>query len=92
VRAAHTALDANGVAEAARLAAAARELAGALGLALAGAAGGVPADVVELVTRRDEARAGRDFAGADALRDRLDRLGWVVEDTPRGSRVHRKDT
>jgi len=47
---------------------------------------------VELVTARDEARAGRDFAAADALRQRLEGLGWVVEDTPQGTRVHRKDT
>jgi cysteinyl-tRNA synthetase len=45
-----------------------------------------------MVTRRDAARAERDFAGADGLRDRLEQLGWVVEDTAQGTRVHRKDT
>jgi cysteinyl-tRNA synthetase len=92
VRAANTALDADDAAGAAPIAAAVGEIAVALGLVLAGGGEAVPADVAALVTSRDEARAARDFAGADALRDRLDGLGWVVEDTPRGARVHRKDT
>ena len=92
VRAANTAIDAGDAAGAAPLAAAVRELAAALGLRLAGAADEIPAEVAILVTRRDAARAERDFAGADALRDRLDELGWVVEDTAQGTRIHRKDT
>ena len=92
VRAAHTALDAGDGAGAAPLAAAVGELAAAVGLDLAKAADAVPPEVAELVAARDQARSGRDFAGADALRERLDGLGWVVEDTPQGTRVHRKDT
>jgi cysteinyl-tRNA synthetase len=92
VRAVNTALDAGDAAGAAPLAVAAAELSAALGLVLAGGGEAVPPDVAALVTQRDEARAGRDFAGADAIRDRLERLGWAVEDTPRGARVHRKDT
>ena len=45
--------------------------------------------MAELVRRRDEARASRDFAAADALRDELVALGWVVEDTPGGTKIHR---
>jgi len=41
------------------------------------------------VSRRDTARAGRDFATADAIRAELEAAGWVVEDTPGGTRVHR---
>jgi cysteinyl-tRNA synthetase len=92
MRAANAALDAGDTAGAAARAAAVREMAAAVGLALRGGAGDVPADITDLVTRRDEARAARDFAGADALRDQLEGLGWAVEDTPRGTRVHRKDS
>ncbi|MDQ3897430.1 MAG: cysteine--tRNA ligase [Actinomycetota bacterium] len=91
VRAANTALDAGDTAAAAPLAAAVHEMATAVGLELRGEDDEVPADVTELVSRREQARARRDFAGADALRDRLDTLGWRVEDTPQGSRLHRKE-
>ena len=47
------------------------------------------AEVVDLVERRDQARAGRDFATADAIRHQLEAMGWVVEDTPSGTQVHR---
>ena len=92
MKAANTALDAGDAPTAAPLAAAVREMADAVGLRLAGGEEEIPAEVVRLVASRDEARAKRDFAGADALRDRLEALGWAVEDTPRGTRVHRKDT
>ncbi|HEX2047811.1 MAG TPA: cysteine--tRNA ligase [Acidimicrobiales bacterium] len=91
VRAANTALDAGDTAGAAPLAAAVGEITNAVGLRLQGGQDDVPADVTDLLGQRDAARARRDFAGADALRERLDTLGWVVEDTPRGTRVHRKD-
>lgn len=43
-----------------------------------------PKEVKELVAERQKARREKDFARADALRDRLQELGWVVEDTPDG--------
>jgi cysteinyl-tRNA synthetase len=92
MKAANTALDAGDTAGAAPLAAAVRELAGAVGLKLTAGGSDIPDEVAALVAARDAARAARDFAGADTLRDRLDALGWAVEDTPRGTRVHRKDT
>ena len=91
VKAANSALDAGDSAAAAPLAAAVGEMANAMGLQLVGAVEDIPPEVAELVTGRDEARARRDFAAADAIRDRLEGLGWVVEDTPQGTRVHRKD-
>jgi len=90
VRAANTAVNAGDHHRAAALAAAVREMATALGLELYGGAGDAPPEVADLVTAREEARAARDFAGADAIRSRLGDLGWVVEDTPRGPRIHRK--
>jgi cysteinyl-tRNA synthetase len=52
--------------------------------------GTVEAAVAALVRRRDEARAGRDWSTADAIRNGLDELGIVVEDTADGTRWHRR--
>jgi cysteinyl-tRNA synthetase len=44
-----------------------------------------PEDVNELVAEREAARASKDFAASDELRDRIAERGWVVQDTPAGS-------
>jgi cysteinyl-tRNA synthetase len=44
----------------------------------------VPAEVLELARRREEARAARDFEAADRLRDELVRDGWEMRDEPGG--------
>jgi len=49
----------------------------------------VPKEIMELAEKRQAARKAKDFAGADALRDQLKALGWVVEDTPSGPRPKR---
>jgi cysteinyl-tRNA synthetase len=41
---------------------------------------GAPADVVSLAEQREAARASRDFAEADRLRDEILSRGWVVRD------------
>jgi cysteinyl-tRNA synthetase len=41
-------------------------------------------DARELLRAREEARAARDFAAADRLRDELRALGWEVRDSPSG--------
>ena len=51
---------------------------------LATAAGGPPDEAVALMQERETARAERDFARADAIRDELRALGWVVQDLPDG--------
>jgi cysteinyl-tRNA synthetase len=57
-----------------------------LGLDLAEAAGGaLPAGAGELIARREQARAARDFASADRLRDELAALGVEVTDTRAGT-------
>jgi cysteinyl-tRNA synthetase len=43
-----------------------------------------PAEVRELAEQREQARAGRDFAAADELRDRIAALGWEVRDAAQG--------
>jgi len=47
----------------------------------------VPDDVQRLVEEREDARKKKDFAGADKIRDKIEKLGYVVEDTPKGPRV-----
>ena len=44
----------------------------------------VPAEITELVDRRAAARAAKDFATSDALRDELAARGYTVVDTPDG--------
>ena len=43
-----------------------------------------------LVVARDEARAARDWARADALRAELEAAGWLVEDSAEGTRIRRR--
>ena len=39
-----------------------------------------------MLTQRSEARARKDWATADSIRDVLTHLGLVIEDTPDGAR------
>ena len=51
----------------------------------------VPVDEIErLIGERKAARARRDFAAADTIRDDLDARGVTLEDTPAGTRWKRK--
>ncbi len=62
----------------------------ALAAELAGFTGDSAEAAIEaLLSRRADARKQKDFALADAVRDRLGDLGYVVEDTPQGARVTR---
>lgn len=45
----------------------------------------IPAEIKALVKEREELRAQKDFAKADALRDQLKEKGYTVNDTPDGS-------
>jgi cysteinyl-tRNA synthetase len=65
-------------------------LCGALGLSLrAGGPAELDEPVGRLVAERDAARAAGDYARSDAIRAQLMALGWTVEDTPAGTRLHR---
>jgi cysteinyl-tRNA synthetase len=50
---------------------------------------GPDAEAEGLLAEREQARAQKDFARADALREQLAGLGWVVRDTPEGARLVR---
>ncbi len=52
--------------------------------------GRLSAEEQALFDERQEARKQRDFARADAARARLEAMGVVLEDTPRGTRWRRK--
>ncbi|HAI21958.1 MAG TPA: cysteine--tRNA ligase [Clostridiales bacterium UBA8153] len=52
-----------------------------------GSTGEVPLEVKELVAERARARKARNWPLADALRRRIEELGFVVSDTPDGTTV-----
>jgi len=84
---ANIALDADDAASAAPLVRAIGEICGAVGLVLDAGGGEVPAVVLATARLRDEARAEKDWAAADRIRDELTADGWVVEDTAAGTEV-----
>ena len=91
VREANSAADAGDDRRARRAAATVRLLCEVLGLALEGGSDDeLDAETADRVRRRDEARAAADWARADALRDELQAAGWLVEDSPSGTRVRRR--
>lgn len=84
---ANTALDSGDAATARPLCAAAMEICRAVGLALNAGGVEVPVDILARAQARDEARAAKDWAAADAIRDELTASGWLVEDTVDGTQV-----
>jgi cysteinyl-tRNA synthetase len=57
--------------------------------AVASALGVAAVSIEDLLLVRDEARASKDWATADAIREALDAVGIIIEDTPDGARWHR---
>ena len=47
----------------------------------------IPAEVQELINRRQEARKMKNWKEADEIRDKLKSMGIILEDTPSGVRV-----
>ena len=70
-----------------------RLLGGVLGLfARRATVQGPSPEVERLVAERVAARKARDFRRSDELRERIATLGFLVEDTPAGPRLTRKDS
>ena len=88
VRAANAAVDAGDASTVATFRATVIEIAGALGLELA-AGDDISDDVAAKAAALDAARAAKDFATADAIRNELQDAGYVVETSKEGTRVRR---
>ena len=88
VRAANTAMDSDNFADVASLRAAVVEVLGALGIELS-AGDDIPTEISAMGIALDAARAAKDFAAADAVRNELQSLGYVVETSKEGTRVRR---
>ena len=88
VRRANTAFDAGDVARAATLRSAVLEMTQAVGIELS-AGDDIDDEIRSKATALDAARAAKDFATADAIRDELQSLGFVVETSKEGTRIRR---
>ena len=62
-------------------------IANAKALAEENEAAEIPAEVLELVEQRKEARKAKDFAKADAIRDQITALGWQIRETRQGTEI-----
>jgi cysteinyl-tRNA synthetase len=60
------------------------ELTGVLGFLYNRKNDSIDAEVEELIAKRTEARKAKNFAEADAIRDKLKEMGIILEDTPQG--------
>ncbi len=47
----------------------------------------IPAEIKKLIAEREKARKARDFTAADKIRERINKLGFVLEDTEKGVSV-----
>jgi cysteinyl-tRNA synthetase len=91
VRRANGAADAGDAPGAVRSARTAGLLCAALGLPLIGRSEvEIDEESADRVRRRDQARDVGDWAEADSLRSDLEGSGWVVEDSPEGTRLRRR--
>lgn len=63
-----------------------KELGGVLGI-LSKQDEETPAEILELLEKRAEARKSKDWATSDAIRDKLSELGYQVKDTPQGQQL-----
>ena len=66
------------------------ELADVLGLLYDKKEEKIPDEVLSLVEQRNNARKAKDFALADALREKISALGYTVEETRQGLKIYKK--
>ncbi len=50
----------------------------------------IPDNITELSEKRGKAREEKNWEESDRLRDEIDKLGYIIEDTPDGQRVFKK--
>lgn len=50
---------------------------------------GAPEELVALLDERKQAKASKDWARADAIRDQIAAAGWKIVDTPQGARLEK---
>ena len=50
----------------------------------------IPAEILALAEERKEARKAKDFAKADALRDKIADMGYIIEETRQGTKISKK--
>lgn len=50
----------------------------------------IPEEIQKLADERQKARKAKDFARADALRDKISELGYIIEETRQGTTIKRK--
>ena len=62
-----------------------RDMLYVLGLENALETSSAPPEAEQLLAERQQARAAKDYARADEIRDELAAIGWVVRDTPDGA-------
>ena len=62
---------------------------GSMGLSLLASSDEADETSKALVSARDMARSEKNWAEADRLRGELERLGWVVEDSPSGTQIRK---
>ncbi len=67
------------------------ELVGVLGLLYNDKKEEIPAEVLDLVAKRAEARKAKDFATADTLRDEITKLGYQVLESRQGTKIVKID-
>jgi len=51
----------------------------------------IPENLLQLLEKRNEARKNKDYSLSDELRDEIMNLGYVILDTPEGSRLQKKE-
>jgi cysteinyl-tRNA synthetase len=66
------------------------ELTGVLGLLYMKKEEQIPQEVLDLVEKRAAARAEKNWAEADALRDQIAAMGYVLEETRQGTKITKK--